>query len=191
MQAALFTDRPFKLLLKAPQKDKPTLVIAVGSRDEMESHWNVANHVISTGTAGSGAGIDFNDPTLSALEKWAFIRAKIEGLAIDQEHQQAHAAAAARGRSPSTPKPPTRTMKPVPPEFGLEGEYCIAEYRCSLFTSSFPRTGILCVVFFPILSNPRYPYLIFHFTILGIFQLIGSYLTRILQSNCAIWISCT
>eukprot|EP01122_Echinamoeba_exundans_P007729 TRINITY_DN2438_c0_g1_i1.p1 TRINITY_DN2438_c0_g1~~TRINITY_DN2438_c0_g1_i1.p1 ORF type:complete len:1096 (-),score=150.80 TRINITY_DN2438_c0_g1_i1:2970-6257(-) len=173
LQASLFTERPFKLFLKPPQRGMPLLLIAVGTKDEMESHWNVANHIVATGTAGSGAGINFNDKTLSLMEKWAFLRSKLDGLAIDQEHQlqqtksaSTAAAASPRRSSSSSPSPlslspanssagsgqtaagitspaPKKKLKPLPAEFGLSSEFCISEYRCSLFGNAFPRTGIL------------------------------------------------
>lgn len=166
MSASFFSDRPFKLLLKPPKKEIQPLVIAIGNKDEMESHWNVANHIVETGTAGTGAGINFHDKSLSLVEKWAFLRSKIEGLAIDQEHQQKQAQTAAsspRSHSSSTgatgapqgvkneaSKAKAKDLKPLPEEFGLPGEFCISEYRCSLFGKALPRTGIL---YAPRLSN--------------------------------------
>jgi hypothetical protein len=222
LQASLFTERPFKLFLKPPQRGMPLLLIAIGTKDEMESHWNVANHIVTTGTAGSGAGINFTDKTLSLMEKWAFLRSKLEGLAIDQEHQlqQTLSAAAASPRrlssassssttsTPASLSPqngaqmasssgtaaplsptaaPKKKLKPLPSEFGLASEFCISEYRCSLFGNALPRTGMLHVAFpFPF-SHGLVAHLCFLFFWIDISLPIGLSSLEILLSSCDTW----
>lgn len=170
MQAAIFVDKPFKLFLLPSQRGGPILTIATGTKEESDIYWGVLMHILDKGNVGSGGGIDFNDPTLSKAEKWAFVRSKVEGLAIDQQHQETQKTEALQravqkdttttpngGKKTSSSsiaaaaEAPKRRLKPLPEEFGLPEEVVIAHYSCSLWQMPLPRPGTLCVCFFEFL----------------------------------------